>query len=101
MQHHVIYVPGILDDIAHVQSTLVRLWRLHGIYGHAHTMPWLGASDYPAKARRLLAAIDRLHDQGHRISLVGASAGASAVLNAYVERREVVSGVAIICPKIK
>ena len=100
MKHHVIYVPGIMDDVAYVQSTLVRLWRRHDVIGHTHSMPWVGAADYPAKARRLIALIDRLHAQGHTVSLVGASAGASAVLNAYYERLDVINGVVLICPKI-
>jgi hypothetical protein len=78
-QHHIIYVPGILDDIYRVQSSLVATWRIYGVVGHCHAMPWLGDETFEPKLQRLLDAIDELSAQGHHISLVGASAGASAV----------------------
>lgn len=100
MQHHVIYVPGILDD-SYLQSTWVRLWRLYGVHGHLHEMPWAGGGRYQGKHKRLLDRIDKYKSQGHRVSLIGASAGASAVLNAYVERRDSITGLEYICAKIQ
>lgn len=94
-QHHVIYVPGILDD-SYLQSTWVRLWRIYGVRGHLHEMPWLGGEPYESKLQRLLREIDWHTDEGHKVSLVGAS----AVINAYIERRHKISGVAYICGKI-
>lgn len=99
-QHHVIYVPGILDDIYHGQSTLIESWRLHGVHGHCHEMPWAGAEAYEPKLQRLLDEIDKHRQKGHLVSLIGASAGASAVLNAYVERRDSITGLVYICAKI-
>jgi pimeloyl-ACP methyl ester carboxylesterase len=100
MQHHVIYVPGIGDDIFLVQSTIIKFWRLFGVYGHCHPMPWAGSGEYAAKAEALAAYIDKYKAAGHRVSLVGASAGASAVLNAYANRRNEVSKVIYVCAKI-
>lgn len=98
-QHHVIYVPGILDDIYH-QKLAVKTWRLYGVHGHCHVMPWLGDEAYEPKMERLLARIDRYRAKGHQVSLLGASAGASAVLNAYVQRRDDITGVAYMVGKI-
>ncbi len=100
MKHHVIYVPGILDDKLLVQSTLVRLWRLHGVRGHCHPIPWAGEEEWAPKFQRLLDEIDEFAGKGHTVSLVGASAGASAVLNAYAERSDKVTGVVFICAKV-
>lgn len=100
MQHHVIYIPGILDDIAKVQSTLVRLWRAYDVHPHTHVMPWLGETDYDASKARLYREIDARHSDGHLITLVGASAGASVVLNGYIELPDKVSGLVLICPKV-
>ncbi|HVV26137.1 MAG TPA: hypothetical protein VHC21_03865 [Candidatus Saccharimonadales bacterium] len=100
MKHHVIYVPGIGDNIWHVQSAAVTLWRFYGVRGHFHVMPWLGDEPYQPKFERLLAVIDALHSKGHKVSLVGASAGGSAVLNAYLARREKINAVVLICQKI-
>ncbi len=99
-QHHVIYVPGILDDIYHAQSLLVGLWRLRGVHGHCHEIPWTGEEDWQPKFRRLLDKIDRYKAQDDDVSLVGASAGASAVLNAYVARKDSIAGLVYICAKI-
>jgi acetyl esterase/lipase len=99
-QHHVIYVPGILDDIYRIQSSCVRLWRLHGVHGHCHEIPWAGAEDFQPKLQRLLDRIDYYKAQGHQVSLIGASAGASGVLNAYVERKDSITGLVYICAKI-
>lgn len=98
-QHHVIYVPGILDDIYHVQSMLVWLWRFRGIHGHCHETPWT-AKDYEPRLQELLAQIDKYKYQGHLVSLIGASAGASGVLNAYAARRDSITGLIYICAKI-
>jgi len=98
--HHLIYVPGILDDIYHAQGALLAAWRLHGVRGHIHPMPWAGQEDYRPKVDRLLAEIDRYIARGHLVSLVGASAGASAILNAYVERADKITSLVYICGKI-
>lgn len=98
--HHVIYVPGILDDIYRIQSTLIKFWRLRGVRGHCHEIPWAGSEAWEPKFQRLLAQIDEYSSQGHKVSLVGASAGASAVLNAYVERADKINGLIYICAKI-
>ncbi len=99
-QHHVIYVPGIQDDIYHAQSLPMKFWWLYGLRGHCHPMPWAGEEPYEPKFKRLLAQIDGYLAQGHKVSLLGASAGASAVLNAYVERADKITGLAYVCAKI-
>jgi pimeloyl-ACP methyl ester carboxylesterase len=99
-QTHVIYVPGIGDNLYHVQSIAIKFWRLYGVHGHCHSMPWAGSEDYDSKIERLLSKIDYLKSQGNSVSLIGASAGASAVLNAFVERKDKISGLIYICAKI-
>ncbi|HYH36041.1 MAG TPA: hypothetical protein VD706_00905 [Candidatus Saccharimonadales bacterium] len=92
-------MPGLGDDIWG-QGFFVRWWRLHGVRGHIHEIPWKGREAWEPKLQRLLDKIDMLAEQGHQVSLVGASAGASAVINAYVERRDRITTVAYICAKI-
>jgi len=100
MKRYVIYVPGILDDIYKAQSTPVWFWRFLGVRSSTHVMPWAGKEPFEPKFARLLAEIDRYAQKGYEVSLVGASAGASAVLNAYDARRGVIAKVIIICAKI-
>jgi hypothetical protein len=63
----------------------------------------LWAEPVPLKPRfeKLIQRIDELHAQGKKISLVGTSAGASAVISAFVLRPEKVSGVVTICGKLQ
>jgi hypothetical protein len=99
-KHHVIYVPGIRDDLYKFQSTAIKAWRLYGVRGHCHEMPWLGNESYDLKFQRLLDLIDELSARGDKVYLIGVSAGAGAVINAYMERGSVVEAVACVCPKI-
>ena len=99
MKHHVIFVPGISDD-SYLQSTWVGLWKLHGVDGQFHAMPWFGDEPFEPKFQRLLNKIDAYKRQGHRVSLVGASAGASTVINAYMERKRDITGLVYVCGKI-
>ncbi|HSW80047.1 MAG TPA: hypothetical protein VLG47_04695 [Candidatus Saccharimonadales bacterium] len=63
-------------------------------------MPWAGEEEFEPKFARLVSKIDNYRKLGHRVSLVGASAGASAVLNAYSIKRGEIQTVAYICGKI-
>ena len=100
MNYTAIFVPGIADDIGYVQSTLVRLWRFRKLSGQTHVMPWAGSGNYDAAAERLDKHVGRLHNQGKSVVLVGASAGATAVLNAYCANRDKIVAVILICPKV-
>ncbi len=97
---YVIYVPGIKDDLLCVQSALIQLWRLQGVRPVMFVMPWSGPEAFAGKLARLVSKIDKYSQQGHSVCLVGASAGASAVLQAYSLRKAAVQSVAYICGKI-
>lgn len=78
----------------------MKLWRFHGVHGHCHEIPWAGPEAFEPKLQKLLDHIDKYLAKGYKVSLIGASAGASGVLNAYMERRDDISGLAYICAKI-
>jgi pimeloyl-ACP methyl ester carboxylesterase len=65
-----------------------------------HEMPWMDSATFAPKLEQLLRLIDRLHEQGCAVSLVGASAGAGAVLNAFAARKDKVGGVVCLAGKI-
>ena len=100
MKHHVIYIPGIGDDIGKVQSRLVKLWQFQGVQPHTYVIPWAGENKYYESKRALKKRIEKLISQGDKVSLVGASAGGCGVINAYLELPGKISGVAMICPKL-
>src|SRR6266542_6900779 len=99
MVHHVIYVPGLGDHMPHGQQLVPGYWRLFGVQGHYEPMHWNDKMPFAPKLERLIARIDELAPDGP-VSLVGSSAGASAVLVAYGARLDKVAGVECICGKI-
>lgn len=100
MTHHVIYVPGLGDHYARAQPLAPKYWEVFGLKGHYYAMKWRGAEAFAPKLERLLQMIDELSEDGDKVSLVGTSAGASAVLVAYAVRQDKVTGVVCVCGKI-
>jgi dienelactone hydrolase len=96
---HVIYVPGLGDSRVAGQQRAVRTWRLWGVEPELFQMNWGDKEPWQPKFQRLLARIDELDTQGKAVGLVGVSAGASAVINAYAARKQLV-GVVCIAGKI-
>lgn len=83
-----------------MQRLLLVTWRLYGISPHVFVMDWASVGSFETRFNELMALIDRLHDQGREVSLVGASAGASTVLLGLVEQSEKITGVATLCGQI-
>ena len=101
VKHYVIYVPGLGDNKWLIQGILVYAWRLYGVKSVTRTMNWLDPESFEEKLTRLLVEIDEKLARGYAVSLVGASAGAGAVVNAYAARKGQISGVVNICGKIQ
>jgi dienelactone hydrolase len=97
---HVIYVPGLGDKKVSGQQKAVRTWRWWGVEPELFQMNWGDKEPWQPKFDRLLARIDALSKQGKSVGLVGASAGASAVINAYAARTSQLVGVVCIAGKI-
>lgn len=97
--HDVIYVPGIGDTKTTFQELAVKTWRLYGVVPHTFAMRWADGEAFESKFTRFLTYIDGLLAKGHQVSLVGASAGASVVLNAFAARPDI-HGVVTIAGKI-
>ena len=97
----VIYVPGLGDGRVGSQQLAVKLWRYQGVEPHLVQMNWADNEAFAPKLQRILDLIDQLHEQGKTVSLVGASAGGSAVMHAYAERPDRVQGVVLLCGKIR
>lgn len=103
-KHYLIYVPGLSDHPGHGQAFAVKLWRTYGVKSEVMKMRWAEGNDFDEKLGRLLARIDELTDLGYAVSLVGASAGGAAVMNAYARRpslHAVVSICGILNPAVK
>ena len=77
MAHHIIYVPGLGDHKTYGQNIGIQIWRLFGFVPHYFPLGWATKEGFDQKLGRLLRQVDALRDQGHAVSLVGVSAGAS------------------------
>lgn len=95
-KHSVIYIPGLGDANPRGQLALVRAWKWYGVEPHFFQMNWADGEAFVLKLDRLLMLLDGQHAKGNKVSLVAASAGAGAAINAFAARKNVVSGVVLI-----
>lgn len=99
-KHHVIYVPG-LNDQKKGYDLLINRWSSYGVVPHVHRVGWRNAEErFDPKLERLVGFVDELLDDGNTVSLVGGSAGGSAVLNALLEQPEI-NAVVNICGRLR
>jgi pimeloyl-ACP methyl ester carboxylesterase len=99
--HYVVYVPGLGDHNTKGQARLLGAWRLWGVKPVLVHMLWADKQPFAPKLERLLAKIDELAADGNAVSLVGASAGASAALAAFAARKDNVHKVILLCGEVK
>ncbi|HVW23418.1 MAG TPA: hypothetical protein VHB51_02980 [Candidatus Saccharimonadales bacterium] len=98
---HIIYIPGLGDQGENKgQRWAVAHWLRHGVEAEVFQMHWADSEPWTAKFKRLLDRIDELTEQGKKIALVGASAGAGAVINAYAARQNKIVGCVLIAGKV-
>ncbi len=65
-------------------------------------MPWQGEEqELEPKLERLIALIDESFEDGYRVSLLGTSAGGSAVVNAFTMRKDKIHKVINICGRLR
>ncbi len=99
--HRVIIIPGLGDQIREV-AFLTSHWRRCGLIPVVHGVGWWDRErTFEPKLMRLVRLIDRYVKQGDRVSLVGASAGGSAVVNAFFLRRRLIHKVISICGRLR
>jgi hypothetical protein len=99
---HVIYIPGLgdRDNKVGLQRKLISSWQLWGVEPELFQMRWDDTEPWQPKFKRLIARIDELSKEGKQIALVGASAGASAVINAFAARKSNILGCVLIAGKV-
>ena len=97
---HIMYIPGLGDHKIAGQRRAIALWRLHCVTAEVFQMNWADSETWERKFAHLLERIDELTTNGVRVGLVGASAGASAAINAFAVRQDTVAGVVLISGKV-
>ena len=96
---HIIYIPGLGDDQVGSQLTAVKTWQWWKVEAELYQMHWADNEPWDDKFKRLINRIDEL-SRSKTIALVGASAGATAVINAYAARKDIIIGCVLIAGKV-
>jgi hypothetical protein len=100
-EHNVIIVPGLGDEVNKI-SWLVGHWQKYGLEPSVHSVGWHDEENtFQPKLQMLVEMIDKYSSDGDRVSLIGCSAGGSAVLNAFFERRDIVHRVINVCGRLR
>lgn len=95
----IIYVPGIGDTNLKGRQRALKLWRYRNVSVQICRMRWKDDEPWVNKLGRLSSLIRSLASENTSITLVGESAGASAVTQALVANPNYVDGVVLLCGK--
>lgn len=100
MQHLVI-IPGLGDDVRYTKF-LVRNWKKkYKITPHVIGFGWSGeASEFGSKYKNISNYLDDLLEKEDDVSLLGISAGGSAVVNLFSERKNKIKKVITVCGRL-
>ncbi|WP_125772836.1 prolyl oligopeptidase family serine peptidase [Antribacter gilvus] len=99
----VVFVPGLGDRLGwlvHLQREAVRAWRPLGVRTAMFRVRWSADVSFEDRLDALDRFVDQFEARGERVALVGASAGAGAVLAAFA-RRPHLPAVVIIAGKFQ
>jgi hypothetical protein len=94
-KHAAIIIPG-LGEIERFRL-LTSHWRKYHVEPVHHRIGWHGSEHFETGLGKILARIDSFSTTGTKVSLIGCSAGGSAALNAFLERKNTVHKVISLC----
>lgn len=101
LKHKVIIVPGLGDETNKIKWA-TNFYRKYGLEPVVHNMWWRkGEKHFEPKLQKLIKLIDSLSKMGDKVSLVGTSAGSSAVMNAFIARKKKIYKVISVCGRLK
>lgn len=98
--HKIILVPGLGDQSAHLRF-ITKQWKKIGIETIVYPVGWRDGETFTPKLNRLLKFVDGFVKDGHTVSLIGNSAGGSAVLNIFAARKDIIHRVINICGRVR
>lgn len=98
-----IYIPGLFDHVNWVnwlQRRAVKTWKKYGGSPEVFTIGWADESEFDPRLDALCERIMEIRGEGRQVALIGASAGASAVVGALARLEPEISAAVIICGKV-
>ncbi len=98
-KHIILYVPGLGDHRLSMRQHGLNTWKYPNVSTELVPKKWRVDETWDSKLARLINKIDDYNSQGYAVSLVGESAGATAVLAALEERTNAINAVILLCGK--
>lgn len=95
---HIIYILGLGDSKQVQNVNQVRKW--WGVESEIFRVNWGDGKPWEPKFKRLLKLIDKLVKAGNDVAIIGASAGATAAINAFAVRKNKLVGIVLIAGKV-
>src|SRR3989344_6448696 len=102
--HHVLIVPGLNDHLQYSKYVWAAkvFWKRQGVVPHVVQMNWMNADKkFASRLKQLTGLIDGLSLGKNLVSLVGFSAGGSAVINAFSQRKRKIHRVVNSCGRMR
>ena len=100
-KEHKVIIPGLGEGTSKIRFA-TNHWRKYGLEPVVYSVGWHdGETEFEPKLRRLVKLIDGFFQEGSTVSLVGTSAGGSAVLNAFIERKDKTHRVVNVCGRLR
>ncbi|MCL5090634.1 MAG: hypothetical protein M1514_01345 [Patescibacteria group bacterium] len=96
-----IIVPGLGNENKG-HELLVKWWKLWNIKTYICGLNWkIEENGFTEKLKKITDLIDKLYAPNKKISLIGTSAGGSAVLNAFIARKNKVHRIVNVCGRLR
>lgn len=92
-EHHVIISPGIGGEIEGLKFATKNWQEGYDIYPEVIQTVWKNEIGLRPKLKKVTDLIDSLVAKGNLVSLIGTSASGSLMLNAFIERKDVIEKV--------
>lgn len=100
-QHYVIFILGLSKQASKSpRRQIPNYWHWLGIDGEIYRLNWMEKTPFEARLKELAARIEELSKEGRAVSLVGVSAGADAAINAYVQKRDLIHKLVLVCGRL-
>lgn len=96
----VIVIPGLGDHVEMIKWAC-RNWPNYGVRPIIYNMDWKKEESFNLKLDKLSNFINTLAQNDEKISVVGCSAGASAALNLFLERPDIIDKAVSVCGRLK
>lgn len=98
-KHFVVFVPGLGDNYSFFKWAM-KNWEKDRLTIYFHKVGWRQNKTFDKPLNELLKVIDVLSKKGY-VSLIGSSAGGSAVINAFARRKTKVKKVINVCGRLR